>query len=93
MHEQCLVSLDNTRVRPEIDAHGFPYEVQSTPLQADSRASKTPIRWGIRLSNPVRDAIVNLKITPVEWDLLTEWSSVGALDQLRLFSICGRFSS
>ena len=72
MHDQWLVSLDNTRVTPEIDAHGFPYEVQSTPPQADSRASKTPIRWGIRLRNLVRDAIVNLKITLVEWDLLTE---------------------
>ena len=31
VHDQWLFSLDNTRVRPEIDGHGFPYEVQSTP--------------------------------------------------------------
>lgn len=86
LHDQWLVSLDSTRVMPGIDAHDFPYEVQSTPLQADSRASKTPIRWrSFKQSAKGSDCQFEDHACGVgPADIMTR---VGALDKPRSFSI------
>ena len=65
LQDQWIVTQGSTRLAIDIDTGGAAYEVTTTPLTADFRASKTPKRWGIRLKEPTLKATVTLKIAPV----------------------------
>jgi hypothetical protein len=59
------VGEGRTAVDIEIQTGGLPVRIEATEIDEDVRGGKTPVRVGIDLVDPVREATMKLKIRPV----------------------------
>jgi hypothetical protein len=59
------ISHGRNAVEIEIQAGGLPVRIQATEIREDVRGGKTPVRVGIDLVEPVREATIQLWIRPV----------------------------
>jgi hypothetical protein len=61
---ELLLSDGADAVRVKIDAGGRPFKVSAETLNEDVRTPRKPVRLGIALDSPVKEAAVILTITP-----------------------------
>jgi hypothetical protein len=61
---ELLVSDEGGAVRVKIDTGGEPFKISAERLNEDVQTPTKPLRLGIALNAPVKDATVSLTITP-----------------------------
>jgi hypothetical protein len=62
---ELILQDDQSGVRVRLDCAGEPLAISSEELNEDVPAHKKPIRLGIALKNPIKQATVTMTITPV----------------------------
>lgn len=63
---RLLVGPAGSAVRVEIDTRGKPFEVRAEEIHEDLPGKRVPVRIGISLAEPVREAAVRLTIVPAD---------------------------
>ena len=65
MGEKSLLVYDSQKaVRVDIEIEGGDFEITSQEIKEDMPNKVLPIRLGINIVKPVREAVIKLKITP-----------------------------
>jgi hypothetical protein len=63
---ELLVSDDGGAVRVKIETGGQPFAISAETLNEDVHSATKPVRLGIALQSPVKEAVVVLTLTPAQ---------------------------
>jgi len=64
--EELLIKDEEGAVRVSVDTGGCPFKLDAETLNEDVPTRKKPVRLLLSLVNPVKEAVVTLRITPAE---------------------------